>query len=71
MKKTFKMQDLGCANCAAKIESSIAKLSGVTAVSISFMSQKMVLEAADDRFDDILEQARTIARRIEPDVVIV
>ena len=50
MKKTFKLLDLDCAHCDAKIEGAVKKISGVTNVEVNFLSQKMVLEAADDRF---------------------
>jgi Copper chaperone len=70
MKKTFKLQELGCANCAAKMEAAIAKLDGVAGVTVNFMRQKMELEAADDRFDAILGEAVKIIKKIEPDVVV-
>lgn len=70
MKKTIKLQDLDCANCAAKIESAVAKLDGVTAVQVNFMGQKMVLEAPDDQFDAVLAAAKKAAKKIEPDLVI-
>jgi len=70
MKKTIKLQDLDCANCAAKIEHSISKLDGVTNVKVNFISQKMILEAQDDQFDTIIAQAKKIAKKIEPDMVI-
>jgi copper chaperone CopZ len=68
MRKTIKLQDLGCANCAAKMERVIAKLDGVVDVKINFMTQKMTLEAPDEKFEDILEAAEKAARKIEPDV---
>ena len=67
MKKHFKLQDLDCANCAAKMEAAIAKLDGVNAVSISFLSQKLTLDADDERFDAILAQAVKLCRKVEPD----
>lgn len=70
MKKTIKLQDLDCANCAAKIENAISKLDGVTNVKVNFMSQKMILEVQDDQFDTILEQSKKIAKKIEPGMVI-
>ena len=51
MKKVFKMIDLDCANCAAKMENEIRKIDGVIDVNISFLAQKMTLEAPDERFD--------------------
>lgn len=71
MKKTFKMQDLDCANCAAKMERAINKLEGVQSATISFMTQKLTLEADDDRFDEILEQAEQLCRKVEPDCRII
>ena len=56
MKKTFKMIDLDCANCAAKMETAIKKLPGVTDASVSFMAQKMTVEAEDERFDAIMKE---------------
>lgn len=70
MKKTMKLQDLDCANCASKIENAIAKLDGVTSVKVNFMGQKMILEAPDEKFDTVLEEAKKVAKRIEPDLVI-
>ena len=57
MKKTFKLIDLDCANCAAKMEDAIRRIDGVTAVTVSFMTQKLTLEAEDSRFDAILKEA--------------
>ena len=68
MKKTFKLQDLECANCAAKMEEAIAKMDGVQAVRVNFMSESLVLEAADDRFEEVLANAKKAIKRIEPDV---
>lgn len=70
MKKTIKLKDLDCANCAAKIENAIAKLDGVIDVKVNFMSQKMILETTDEKFDIVLEEAKKTAKMIEPDLVI-
>ena len=56
MKKTFKLIDLDCANCAAKMENAIKKIDGVADASVSFIAQKMTVEADDARFDDIMKQ---------------
>ena len=71
MKKTFKMRDLDCANCAAKMENSIRKLDGVNSVTISFMTQKLTLDADDARFDEILQQAAKVCKKVEPDCTII
>ena len=71
MKKTFKMIDLDCANCAAKMEDAIKKIDGVTNASVNFMSQKMTLEADDARFDAIVKEAVKVCKKVEPDCEIV
>lgn len=70
MRKAFKLQDLDCANCAAKMEKAIKSIDGVKSASISFMTQKLVLEADDDRFDAVLDEAQRACEKIEPDCVI-
>lgn len=67
MKKVFELQDLDCANCAAKMEDAIRRIEGVTYVSVSFMAQRMTIEADDARFDDILKQAQKAVKKVEPD----
>ena len=71
MKKTFKVQDLDCANCAAKMERAIAKIDGVTSANMSFMSQRLTIDAADDRFDAIMQEVVKICKKVEPDCKIV
>ena len=71
MRKAFKLQDLDCANCAAKMENGIKNIDGVRSATVSFMTQKLVLEADDTRFDAILEEAARVCRKIEPDCTIV
>lgn len=70
MRKSFKLQDLDCANCAAKMENGIKGIDGVQSASISFMTQKLVLEADEARFNDILDEAQRVCAKIEPDCVI-
>ena len=67
MKKTFKLIDLDCANCAAKMEAAIKKLDGVNDASVSFLSQKMTIDAEDDKFDEIVKQAVKVCKKVEPD----
>ena len=70
MKKTYKLTDLDCANCAAKMETAIKKIEGVSDASVSFMTQKLTVEADDDRFDEIMKQIVKACKRVEPDCVI-
>lgn len=71
MKKVFKLEDLDCANCAAKMEDAIKKIDGVTNASVSFMMQKLTLEADDERFDEVLKAAVKAVKRVEPDCRII
>ena len=71
MRKTFMLEDLDCAHCAAKMEEGIRKIDGVKEATISFLAQKLVIEAEDDRFDEILKEAVAICKKVEPDCTIV
>lgn len=71
MKKSFKMKDLDCANCAAKMEAAINKIEGVNKATVSFMTQKLVLDAEDERFDAILQEAQKAVKKVEPDTEII
>ncbi len=66
MTKKFKLKNLDCANCAAKIETAISKLEGVNSASVSFMLQRLTLDADESRFDEIVRQADRICGRVEP-----
>ena len=67
MKKKFKMQDLDCANCAAKMEEAIKKIDGVEDATVSFMMQKLTIEAEENRMDEIMEQVVAVCKKVEPD----
>ncbi len=67
MKKIFALEDLDCANCAAKMADGIRKIHGVTFADVNFLTQKLTLEADEQAFDDILKQAVKICKKIEPD----
>ena len=51
MKKVFKIE-VDCANCADKVEKAISKIEGVKEVNINFMTQKMLFDAEDEKFDE-------------------
>lgn len=67
MKKKFKLEDLDCANCAAKMEDAIKKIDGVNDANVSFLAQKMTIDAVDERFDDIMKEVVAICAKVEPD----
>ena len=70
MKKKFKLTDLDCANCAAKMEDAIKKLDGVNDASVSFMMPKMTIDADDARFDEIMTEVVEVCKKVEPDCII-
>ena len=67
MKKKFKLQDLDCANCAAKMEDAIRHIEGVTDATVSFMTQKLTIEADEERFDEIMKEVVSACVKVEPD----
>lgn len=67
MKKKFKLEDLDCANCAAKMEEAIKKIEGVNDASVSFLAQKMTIDAEDGQFDEIMKKVVRVCEKVEPD----
>ena len=65
--KKFKMVDLDCANCAAKMEDAIKKIDGVNDATVSFMMQKLTIDADDVRFDEIMQEVVAVCKKVEPD----
>jgi len=70
MRKSFKLENLDCANCAAKMEEAIKKIDGVNDATVSFMAQKMTVDADDSRFDEIMKEIVAVCKKVEPDCVI-
>lgn len=70
MKQTFHLEDLDCANCAAKMEAGIQKIEGVQSASVSFLMQKLTLEADEAVFDNVFQKAVKVCKKIEPDCTI-
>ena len=71
MKKKFKLVDLDCANCAAKMEGAIKKIDGVNDATVSFLTQKLTLDAEDARFEAVLDEVVRVRKKGEPDCQIV
>lgn len=71
MKKTFKLEELDCANCAAKMERAIREIDGVTQDTVSFLTQKLTIEAEDERFEEIVKKAAKVCKKVEPDCRII
>ena len=66
MKKTYRLENLGCANCAAKMERAICKLDGVKNATVNYITTKLVLDAEDAEMERIEQQARKIVKKYEP-----
>ena len=71
MKKVFRLQDLDCANCAAKMERNITKIDGVTSASVNFMMQKLTLEATDEDYERILSEVVKAIHKVDPDCTLI
>ena len=71
MKKVFELEELDCAHCAAKMEDAIRKIDGVVSANISFMAQKLTIEAEEKDFDKVLKAAQKAIKKIEPDCRII
>lgn len=68
MKKTFLLERLCCANCAAKIETGINKLDGIDKATISFLTSKLVIETAEEPSKELLKKIEKVVHKVEPDV---
>ena len=71
MKKRFDMEDLDCANCAAKMEAAIKKIDGVKDATVSFMAQKLTIEAEEADFDRIMKEAVKAVKKVDSDCSVV
>ena len=71
MKMTYKMENLDCANCAAKMEEGIKKIEGVKNANVSFLLQKVVIEADVDNFDEIVKLADGVCKKVDPECRII
>ena len=70
MNKAYRLKDLDCAACAAKLESHLPKINGINSVSVNFMYQKLMVDFDETRKDEILAEIKRITNHIEPEVKI-
>lgn len=71
MRKSYKLDEIDCANCARKLQDKIAALDGVQDASVNFMAQKLTLQAEDAEFDAVLERVVALISNIEPDCEVI
>lgn len=70
MRKTFRLEGLECANCAAKMETAINKIPGVKEATVNFLTTKMVIEGEDEKMPEIIAEAEKVIKKIEPDTIL-
>ncbi len=70
MKKVIALQDLDCANCAAKMECAVKKVEGVSNANVNFMMQKMTVEIDSDQPNAVLAEIKKVCKKVEPDCVL-
>lgn len=70
MRKIYQLENLDCANCAAKIENAVKDINGVKNASVSFMTQKLMIETDAD-IDQIMEEVKKVLQKVEPDCEII
>lgn len=70
MKKNYRLEDLDCANCAAKIEEGVKNIEGVTECSVSFVTEKMIVEMEEEKEKEVEKTMKKVIKKIEPDVTL-
>ena len=65
------LEELDCAHCAAKMEDGIRKIPGVNSVAVNFFAQKLILDAEDEKFEEILEAAQKAISKVDRNCIIV
>ena len=71
MRKTYILEDLDCANCAAKIEEAVGKLDGVSKSTVTLLTQKLVIEVEEEKVSSVGKEIKAIVKKFEPDVEVI
>ena len=71
MRKSFKLDEIDCANCAQKLEDAIKGVEGVEDARINFLTQKMTISADDASFNEVLDRVVKLTADLEPDCEII
>ena len=61
---------IDCANCAANLERHIAKIDGLSNVSINFMGEKLIFDCDDAKYDEMMGKIKAVIDKVEPDAVL-
>ena len=70
MKKNYILEDLDCANCAAKIEDGVKNIEGVLECSVSFVTEKMIVEIEEGKEKEVEKEIKKVVKKIEPDTTL-
>ena len=66
MKKTYAIE-VDCANCANLMEEAAGKTEGVTSAVVNFMTQKMIVEFAEDADPkQVMKKVLKACKKVEP-----
>lgn len=71
MRKVYQLENLDCANCAAKIENAIREIEGVLNVNVSFMTQKLTIETEESQLEEVMAKVVKVMNKVEPDCEII
>ena len=71
MKKKFNLDEVDCANCAAKMEAAINKIEGVNEATVNYMTQKLIIDADDERFEEIMDEVCAVIAKAETDCEVI
>lgn len=66
MKKSYMLDEIDCAHCAAKLEDAIKKVDGVKDASINFFAQKLTVEI-EENYDEVFKNVLKVINKLEPD----
>ena len=71
MKKTYRIE-VDCANCANLMEEAANRTEGVQKAVVNFMTQKMIVEFAEDADPkQVMKKVLKACKKVEPDCRIV
>lgn len=70
MRKNYILEDLDCANCAARIEEDVQNIEGVIECSVSFVTEKMIVEIEQEQEKEVEKKIKKIVKKIEPDITL-
>ena len=70
MKNKYKIKGIDCANCAAELERVLQKIEGVENASISFITERLIIECKEEEKQNVMDRVRETIKKEEPDVTI-